>query len=132
MRTTQTGKPVATFSVATSRKRGDQESTCWHRIIAWERLAETCCQYLQKGKLVLVEGELTQREYVDNSGQNRQVFEVVAGVVRFLEKADQAQAPQGQQYQQRQNQYAQQPQPAHNQYQAPAQQTAFDGSDVPF
>ncbi|MEE8175197.1 MAG: single-stranded DNA-binding protein, partial [Gemmatimonadota bacterium] len=60
VRTTPGGTRVATLSVATSRswtgKTGDQqERTEWHRVVAWDRLAEICERYLKKGDRVYVE-----------------------------------------------------------------------------
>ena len=64
MRFTPTGQAVTSFSVATDRSYTDQagkpvKETVWFKVSAWGKLAETCNTYLQKGKLVLVEGRLT-------------------------------------------------------------------------
>jgi single-strand DNA-binding protein len=61
IRYTQNGAAVASFTVATTEKwKGQdgqmQESTEWHRIIAWQRLAEICGEYLSKGSKVDIEG----------------------------------------------------------------------------
>jgi single-strand DNA-binding protein len=96
MRYTPDGTPVTTFSVATNRKwnnpDGSQgEETTWFRVTAWRRLAETCNQYLQKGRLVLIEGELkpdpatgAPRLWTGNDGITRSSFEVTARTVKFL------------------------------------------------
>jgi len=95
MRYTQDGTPVTNFSVATSRKwnrpDGSQgEETIWFRVSAWRRLAETCNEYLQKGRLVLVEGRLqpddrgNPRTFTRNDGTAGASFEVTAFTVKFL------------------------------------------------
>jgi len=96
MRYTPDGTPVTTFSVATNRKwnnpDGSQgEETTWFRVTAWRRMAETCNQYLQKGRLVLIEGELkpdpatgAPRLWTGNDGIARSSFEVTARAVKFL------------------------------------------------
>jgi single-strand DNA-binding protein len=95
MRYTADGTPVTNFSVATSRKwnrpDGTQvDETVWFRVSAWRRLAETCNQYLQKGRLVLVEGRLrpdergNPRTFTRNDGTPGASFEVTALNVQFL------------------------------------------------
>lgn len=90
MRYTPDGTPVASFSVATGRKWKDasgqtQERTVWFRVSAWRRLAETCNQYLSKGRLVMVEGELTEpKPYESKDGEWRASLNVTARNVQFL------------------------------------------------
>ena len=96
MRYTPDGTPVTSFSVATSRKwnnpDGSQgEETVWFRVTVWRRQAETAAQYLQKGRLVLVEGRLTPdkatggpRVWTGQDGAPRASFEVTAETIRFL------------------------------------------------
>jgi single-strand DNA-binding protein len=89
LRFTQDGRGVANFTLATnerwSDKQGnDQERTEWHRIVVWGKQAETCAQYLQKGRSVYVEGRLQTRDWEDKEGHKRQTTEVVAQRVQFL------------------------------------------------
>ena len=96
MRYTPDGTPVTTFSIATNRRwnnpDGSQgEETTWFRVTAWKRQAETCNQYLKKGRLVLVEGQLKPdpatggpRIWTGNDGTARAQYEVTAGTVRFI------------------------------------------------
>jgi single-strand DNA-binding protein len=96
MRYTQDGTPVTNFSVATNRRwtnaDGSQgEETIWFRVSAWRRLAETCNEYLQKGRPVLVEGRLRPdpatggpRIWTGNDGIARASYEITAVNVRFL------------------------------------------------
>ena len=88
-RYTPAGDAVTSFSVATSRrwtKDGQQhESTVWFRVSAWRRLAETCNEFLQKGRQVLVEGELQEpRVYEAKDGEHRASLDVRAYTVKFL------------------------------------------------
>lgn len=89
MRYTANGNAVTTFSVASSRSFTDgggqkKEETEWMRVVTWNRLAETCSQYLEKGRLVYVEGRLQTRSWEDQSGVKRYVTELIASEVKFL------------------------------------------------
>lgn len=78
------GKSVCRMSLATSHKSGGGEVTEWHRVVAWGKLAETCSQYLAKGRQVYVEGRVQTRAYVDKDGVKRYATEIVAHRVDFL------------------------------------------------
>ncbi len=83
MRYTPSGKPVTTFSVATSRTwhsaDGDRhEDTEWFNVVAWGGLAEICNQHLQKGMQVYVEGRLQTRRWEDAEGNKHFATELVA------------------------------------------------------
>jgi len=100
MRYTQDGTPVTSFSIATSRKWTNaegqqQEKTTWFRVSAWRKLAETCNQFLTKGQLVLVEGDVDASAWSDKStGEARATLELRARTVRFLSpKGERAEAP---------------------------------------
>jgi len=85
---TPTGKKVTHFSVAVSNRwksnEGEmKESTEWVNVEAWERLGETCHEYLKKGSLVYVEGRLKTDKYEDK-GETRYFTKVVAQMVQFL------------------------------------------------
>ncbi len=89
MRYTPSGSSVTSFSVATSRRWTDQsgqqqEKTTWFRVTAWNKLAELCHQYLSKGRMVLVEGEIEASAWVAQDGQPRASLEITARNVRFL------------------------------------------------
>ncbi|MEZ4504093.1 MAG: single-stranded DNA-binding protein [Dehalococcoidia bacterium] len=89
MRYTANGDAVTNFSVATSRQytttSGERrEETEWFRVVAWRRLAETCAQYLSKGRLVYVEGRLQTRSWEGQDGQKRYMTELIAEQVKFL------------------------------------------------
>ncbi len=90
IRYTQEGTPVASFTVATSErwkgKDGQmQESTEWHRIVAWRRLAEICGEYLHKGSKVYIEGKIQTRKWQDQNGNDRYTTEIVAREMKMLD-----------------------------------------------
>ncbi len=84
MRFVPSGKPVTSFSVATNEKYGDNDHTEWFNIITWDKLAETCNQYLKKGQQVFVEGRLQTRSWEDKEGVKHDKTEVIANKVLFL------------------------------------------------
>jgi len=76
------GVSVTSFPLATSEtfnKDGQKvEQTEWHNIVMWRGLAELATKYLQKGKLVYIEGELRTRSFEDKEGIKKYTTEVVA------------------------------------------------------
>ena len=91
MRYTPNGKPVTSFTVAVSRSwlkpEGERvEKTEWFNVVAWERLAEICNQYLVKGSAVYVEGRLETRSWEAENGQKHFRTEIIANEVIILDK----------------------------------------------
>jgi single-strand DNA-binding protein len=90
---TASGVPFCRFSLATDDSWNDkgtgerQERTEWHNIVAWDRLAEICNQYLTKGKLVYIEGALQTREWDDQEGNKRKTTEIRARDMVMLSSA---------------------------------------------
>ena len=86
LRTLPSGKAVANFVVATNEFRGDGagERTEYHNVVAWDRLAEICGQYLSKGQLVDVEGRLQTRQWDDDAGVRHWKTEVVVNSLEML------------------------------------------------
>ncbi len=127
MKYTTSGIPVTKFSLATSEyfvdKGGQkQETTEWHKIVCWNKLADNCSKYLAKGRLVYVEGKITTVSWDDKqSGQKRYATEIVAATVQFL--GDGAGKPQGQEQPQ--------PQQQHQQRNEPPQAPSYDQGPVP-
>ena len=83
MRYTPSGRPVTTFSIATSRSwhssDGERhEETEWFNVVAWGNLAEICNQYLRKGQQVYIEGRLQTRRWEDTEGNKHFTTELVA------------------------------------------------------
>lgn len=83
------GQAKCAFSVATSEKWNDkngtkQEKTTWHNVVVWGKQAESCGQYLAKGRQVYVEGRIDNRSYDDKDGVKKYITEIIARDVRFL------------------------------------------------
>jgi single-strand DNA-binding protein len=94
LRYTQTNKAVCSFTVAVNRRRqAGQENpeTDFFRVSAWEKQAEICVKYLDKGSKVAVIGAVSCRTYQANNGETRASLEVQAHEIEFLTRAaDQA------------------------------------------
>lgn len=87
VRYTQSGKSVASFTVAANRRfsKSDQQNTAdFIPVVAWEKLADIVSTYTQKGSQVLVEGRLQVRNYEAQDGSKRYVTEIVAQEVEFM------------------------------------------------
>lgn len=89
VRFTQSGRAVANFPIATSESwtgqdGSSQERTEWHNIVVWGKQAESCGQYLSKGRQVFVQGRIQTRKWTDQNGQDRYTTEIVAQRVQFL------------------------------------------------
>ena len=92
IRYTPSGTPVATFQIATNERWKDgngetRERTEWHRVVAWNQLAEICEMHLNKGKLVYIEGPIRTREYEDKDGNTRRVTEIIVRNMQMLDRA---------------------------------------------
>jgi single-strand DNA-binding protein len=90
LRYTPSGVAVTQFTLAVDRPFSNQQGTReadFINIVTWRQLAETCANYLRKGRLTAVEGRIQVRNYDNNEGRRVYVTEVVADNVRFLESA---------------------------------------------
>ena len=119
LRTTQSGKSVANFTVAVNRhaKPGEKAEAAFFRVSVWDKQAETCQKYLAKGRKVCVIGSVSVNTYNANDGSTRATLEVFAQDVEFLDSAKQD-APQTE---------------AHGAAQPPAPQyTPVYNEDLPF
>lgn len=88
VRTFETGVKKASFSMATSEYRKDKdgnrvELTEWHNIICWRNLAENAEKYLNKGKMIYLEGKLRTRSWEDN-GIKHFITEIEANTFTIL------------------------------------------------
>jgi len=99
IRALPSGRNVANFSLATTERFKDrngeqQKRTEWHRVVAFGNIADTCQQFLTKGRQVYVEGRLTTRQYEakDGSGK-RSRTEIVALQMRMLGNRPNPSAP---------------------------------------
>jgi single-strand DNA-binding protein len=98
MRYTPNGKAVTSFRMATNRRYTtpdgeSREETEWFRVSVWGKQAESCNQFLSKGRRVYVEGRLHSRSWEGQDGQMRTSLEVSANRVIFLERAAPASLP---------------------------------------
>lgn len=86
LRTTTTGKDVATFRIAVDRsyaKQGEERQTDFITIVAWGSSALFVSRYFSKGSMIAIQGRIQTRPYEDNNGNKRTAFEVVASEVSF-------------------------------------------------
>jgi single-strand DNA-binding protein len=90
IRYTPQGTAVATLAIATNERYKDkdgnwQDRTEWHKVIAWQRLAEIAGEYLKKGRSVYIEGRLQTRSWEDkNTHEKKYATEIVAGDLVLL------------------------------------------------
>ncbi|MDO8577571.1 MAG: single-stranded DNA-binding protein [Dehalococcoidales bacterium] len=91
MRFTPSGRPVTSFNVATNWRyttaEGERrEETEWFTVVTWGKLAEQCNQFLNKGRLVYVEGRLHSHSWDGQDGQKHSKNEIIANRVSFLDR----------------------------------------------
>ena len=99
LRNTTSGVAVASFSIAIDRDYKDQNGereTDYVDIVAWRQRAEFASKYLQKGRMVVIEGRWQMRDYTDRDGNKRRAWEVVAENIYFADakRSDGGDAPQ--------------------------------------
>ena len=91
------GKAVTNFTIAVDDGFGENKTTSWITVVAWEKTAELAQQYLAKGSQVAVEGRLKQRTWNDKEGAKHTVLEVVANRLDFLTKIEKRASSQSEQ-----------------------------------
>ena len=84
VKATGSGLSVANLRIATTEKYKDVEKTEWHRVVVFGKQAETCKEYLSKGRQVYIEGRIQTRQWDDKDGNKRYTTEVIANRVLFL------------------------------------------------
>jgi len=84
MRYTANGNAVSNFTVATDHGYGEKRETEWFTVVAWNKTAEACAQYLAKGSLVYFEGRMQTRSW-DKDGEKKYKTELIADEVKFLD-----------------------------------------------
>lgn len=92
-RRTTNGTPVTNFWIASNRRFKDnngqwRENVCYVGVVAWYRLAENCAENLHKGSAVIIEGELQSRSFRTEDGRNRNIVEIKARRVQFLNRRE--------------------------------------------
>ena len=139
---TASGAAIANITIATSESWNDKQSgekvekTEWHRVVAFQRLAEIMGEYLKKGSQVYIEGKLQTRKWQDQNGQDRYSTEVVASDMQMLG----SRGGEGGGSQQNTGGFRSNPKPQQQQPQQPQQQQSapassgggFDDDDIPF
>jgi single-strand DNA-binding protein len=90
-RQTTNGTPVVNFSIASNRKYRDannqwQEEVCYVGVVAWNKLADSCINRLKKGSAVLIDGELQSHLFKNDEGFSRNIVEIKARRIQFLNK----------------------------------------------
>lgn len=90
-RRTTNGTPVANFTIVSNRKYKDnigqnREDVCYVGVVAWYKLAESCSENLKKNSAVIVEGELQSRSWKMENGYYKNIVEIKAHRIQFLEK----------------------------------------------
>lgn len=96
---TASGAAIANLTIATSESWNDKQSgekvekTEWHRVVAFQRLAEIMGEYLTKGSQVYIEGKLQTRKWQDKDGADRWTTEVVANDMQMLGSRGESQKP---------------------------------------
>ena len=88
IKSTNSGKKVASFSLATSEKYKDQEQTTWHNLVLWEKHAEISEKYIKKGSLIYVEGKISNRSWDDKDGVKRYTTEIIVNSLQLLDKKE--------------------------------------------
>lgn len=81
---TANGEKVANFSLATTYRNGDKESTEWHNIVVWGKKAEVIEKYVRKGSSLYVEGMIRTRSWQDKEGVTRYTTEIMANTLQLL------------------------------------------------
>jgi single-strand DNA-binding protein len=92
-RRTTNGTPVANFTIVSNRKYKDnigqnREDVCYVGVVAWYKLAESCSENLKKNSAVIVEGELQSRSWKMENGYYKNIVEIKAHRIQFLEKKE--------------------------------------------
>lgn len=94
-RTTQSGKPVCTFTLATDTGYGDNKRTDWHNITVFDKTADTCAKCLHKGSTAYVEGRIAYDSY-EKDGIKHTSVKIIANTVLVIATSKvNAQAPTG-------------------------------------
>jgi single-strand DNA-binding protein len=86
LKTTPSGFSVLSFRIAVDRNyqvKGEERKADFFSVVAWRSTAEFVSKYFGKGRMIMVDGELQTRQYVDKNGQNQNIVEVVANSIHF-------------------------------------------------
>ncbi len=94
LRYTQSGKAVASFSIAIDRPytNNGQKQADFFNVVAWGKLGENAAKYLSKGRQVAIQGRIENRNYETQSGEKRYITEIIAENVEFVGSKVESQA----------------------------------------
>lgn len=94
LRYTQSGKAVASFSIAIDRPytNNGQKQADFFNVIAWGKLGENAAKYLSKGRQVAIQGRIENRNYETQSGEKRYITEIIAENVEFIGNKSQSES----------------------------------------
>ena len=100
LRATTAGIPVINFRIASNRRFKDnsgewKEDVCYVGVVAWQKLAESCAARLKKGSAVYIEGELRSRTFDNGDGTKRNLLEIRAHHIQFLDKDEKSEEDSG-------------------------------------
>lgn len=118
MKFTQSGTGVCRFGLAVNQTIKDRKTVEFFNIVTFGKTAESCQNWLAKGRPVLVEGHLHNNSYEDKQGQKRTSLEIIADNVQFLGSA--------------QDRRPQEPEPTEEELTGPATNNVDPNEDVPF
>lgn len=96
LKTTATGVPVLTFSVACDRRyqeKGKDKKTDFFNCVAWRNDAEFIARFWAKGRAILLDGEMQSRKYTDKNGAERQIWELIVEHAAFTGEKSERSAP---------------------------------------
>ncbi|MFP4514666.1 MAG: single-stranded DNA-binding protein [Parcubacteria group bacterium] len=132
-RSTASGQPVTSFSIATNLTWTDQsgqkqQKAEFHNIVAWRKLAEICGQYLKKGSKVYIEGRLQTSDWTGQDGNKRYKTEIVAENMIMLDNKGGAGAPVNNNYSQNSNE----PEPVIQQEEESTDDEEIKVENIPF
>ena len=136
LRSTSSGKSVASFTIATNRKNGEREEVCYTDIIVWGKTAENCKKRIGKGSRVFIEGYLKLDQWEDRqTGQSLNKLRVIAENVQFInntrDEQTQATEPNLGKNQPVLSEYAPPPRPAPRFYGCPAPEAETGHQEPP-
>lgn len=83
-RFTQSGTQVVNFTVCCDSGYGDKKRTEFVKVVAWDKLAKVCTDFLRKGSKCLIQGEMATRQWEDKDGNKRYTTEIVAREMKML------------------------------------------------
>lgn len=93
-RTTQNGKMICSFTMATESGYGESKKTDWHSVTCFDKTADAVSKYLHKGSQCYVEGRISYDTYEGKDGVKRTSTRIIASDIKFIgSKSDNAQQP---------------------------------------